>query len=93
MAKLPNENERVAILLEDMRSQFKAVIEHVTSLDKTIGNKLDNLSQEINETKHDLSLAIKSVQKNLAEIKSEFPLVKTTLSDHEHRIKKLEAIS
>jgi len=47
MAKQPTEKERFEILLEDLKSQFKAVIEKVQDSDRKNEERFQELREEI----------------------------------------------
>ena len=83
MAKHPTEKERFTILLEELRSQFKAVTEYVLSLNK----KIDDLRTELKQELHEFKIEVRA---GFASINSQLPLMQQILFDHEHRIKRLE---
>lgn len=85
MQREPTEKERLTVLLEEMHSNFKVVTERVIDLDKKFDFKIDALDEKFTSRFNDIEKAVTSITE-------QFIPMQFVLSDHEHRIKKIEAV-
>ena len=99
MDREPTDIQRVGIILEDMRSQFRAVVENQTGLreelKRDISEKFEFLNDEISVIKKAVtatSKKVNNIERDVADIKSHLPYTQEILSNHEYRIKKLETV-
>lgn len=84
----PTPEERLGIILEDMRSQFRVVADGVLDANRKL-NALDQRIDNVEENVEKNFLEIRALKKD---VNMTYDVIKFTLSDHEHRIKKLEVV-
>ena len=74
----------VAVLIEDLRSQFRAFGEKLSA----VSNKVDMTYEEVGRQKEDISF----IKTDIRIIKTDIAEIKETLKGHEKRIAHLETI-
>ncbi len=87
----PSEKERFTILMEEMRGQFKAVLENqstlVSSLEFRMNNRFDLVEKDLSNVK----LAIKSLSKDVAVLKSDVKVLKSDVAVLKSDVKVLKS--
>lgn len=93
-----------AVLVEDLKSQFKLVIEHVEGVRETLGQKIDTLEHKVGTLEQRFDKLEYKVDKGFAEVAKKFAeneiwqqeairvlgRIDLTLDNHEERITHLE---
>jgi len=79
-AKSTDDTDYIGVLLEEIRSQNKAVLEVVGDMQENVA-KISGIEQSVNELKQDMKV-----------VKAAVTDLSNQVSDHEHRIGRLEAV-
>ena len=83
MMREPTEKERFTVLLENIETKVNIVLEGQSSL------RIE-LKTEIQELRNDLLPRVETIEKVVTSINEQLIPMQFVLSDHEHRIKKIE---